>query len=73
VLTLTLAAVVLGLVLIREWMAQHILGDPPKPADALPEPRQPIYVLNGIVMKNRLDAYLMYAMDVEIPLHVNLL
>jgi hypothetical protein len=72
VLTLTLAAVVLGLVLIREWMAQHILGDPPKPADALPEPSQPIYVLNGIVMKNRHDAYLMYAMDVEVPLHVNL-
>jgi hypothetical protein len=73
VLTLTLAAVVLGLVLIREWMAQHILGDPPKPAEALPEPSQPIYVLNGIVMKNRHDAYLMYAMDVETPLHVNLL
>ena len=72
-LTLTLAAVVLGLVLIREWMAQHILGDPPKPADAVPEPGQPIYVLNGIVMKNRHDAYLMYAMDVEVPLHVNLL
>jgi len=72
VLTLTLAAVVLGLVLIREWMAQHILGDPPKPADALPEPSQPIYVLNGIVMKSRHDAYLMYAMDVEVPLHVNI-
>ena len=53
-------------------MAQHILGDPPKPADALPEPSQPIYVLNGIVMKSRHDAYLMYAMDVEVPLHVNI-
>jgi hypothetical protein len=72
VLTLTLAAVVLGLVLIREWMAQHILTDPTKPPEQLPEIRKPIYVMNGIVYNNRHDAYLSYAMDVELPMHENL-